>query len=860
MRIVVVTAHFPPNFVSGGTQQPQRLARGLRARGHDVRVYAGWLGEEREAGSSWTEADDTGLPIHWIASTPWIGWSDRRNFDNPTVAADFAAFLREVRPDVVHLHSLQSLGAGLVSVAAQHGARVVVTMHDFWWCCARQFLVDRGNVPCCPVVDVGVCECQVDHEWLVERNRWLQQQLARADLVLAPSAAAASVLAANGLALDRLYVDENGMPEVGAPNRAARPARPTAADAPVRFVYAGGSEEMKGVHVLFEACRRIASLPGWQLTAYGADRWVAEHRIDLDGLPLDVRPPFPPELTDRVLGSADVLVLPSLMRESHSVLTREALTRGLAVVCSDSLGPEEVVVDGSNGLIVPAGDDEALAGAIARLAKDSALVGRLKQAAPSVRLRSIDDQVDGLLTRYQSLLPAVPSSPSIRRVLFIVGIEGAPLRYRAWLPAEALALIGVESEMRWFTDPDLDEAAARADVVVAYRVPATRWVLEVVERVRRRSIPVLFDADDLIFDPDIAAEIPALSILPEPDAKLWLEGVHRYRTTMEACDAYIASTPLLARYAEAVVGLPVERFDNGVGRRVGKRSDQELRRLRAPGPLRIGYFSGTDTHDHDWALVEPAVRQVMRRHPDVELWLVGHLQLTPVLNQLAGRVHRIPFRPWLKLPGMLRDLDVNLSPLVLGSRFNEAKSAIKWLEAALVATPTIASPTEPFRDAIEDGVNGLLASTTEEWTAAIELLLTDELKRARIGQRARRDALVRWSPHLQGERYLALLERSVARVRDGRSSRTSDWSSVVIDEAMRHHRIDPYFDGGRRGVEPWLRTAHGLGRTTWARMRGFVHRLRASIHRDGFTGTAAKLPRALARLRARIVARIRRRY
>jgi glycosyltransferase involved in cell wall biosynthesis len=860
MRIVVVTAHFPPNFVSGGTQQPQRLARGLRARGHDVQVYAGWLGEERTAGSSWTEDDETGLPIHWIASTPWTDWSDRRNFDNPTVAAEFAAFLREARPDVVHLHSLQSLGAGLVSVAAQHGARVVVTMHDFWWCCARQFLVDRGNVPCCPVVDVGVCECQVDHEWLLERNRWLHEQLARADLVLAPSAAAASVLAANGLARDRLDVDENGMPEVGVSIREARPPRPPASDGSVRFVYAGGSEEMKGVHVLFEACRRIASLPGWQLTAYGADRWVAEHQIDLDGLPLDIRPPFPPDLIDSVLSSADVLVLPSLMRESHSVMTREALSRGLAVVCSDSLGPEEVVVDGSNGLIVPTGDDEALAGAFARLARDPSLVERLKQAAPSVRLRSIDDQVDGLVTRYQSLRPAVPAAPSIRRVLFIVGIEGAPLRYRAWLPAEALALVGVESEMRWFTDPDLHEAAARADVVVAYRVPATRWVLEVLERVRLRSIPVLFDADDLIFDPDIAAEIPALSILPEPDAKLWLEGVHRYRTTMEACDAYIASTPLLARHAEAVVGLPVERFDNGVGRRVGQRSDQELRRPRAAGPLRIGYFSGTDTHDHDWALVEPAVREVMRRHPDVELWLVGHLHLTPVLNQLAGRVHRIPFRPWLKLPGMLRDLDVNLSPLVLGSRFNEAKSAIKWLEAALVATPTIASPTEPFRDTIEDGVNGLLASTTDEWTVAIERLVTDELERARIGQRARRDALVRWSPHLQGERYLALLERSVTRVRDGRSTRTSDWSPVVVDEAVRHHRIAPYVDGGRRGVEPWLRTAHVLGHTTWARLRGFVRRLRASVHRDGFTGTAAKVPRAIARLRTRVVAKLRRRY
>ncbi len=123
-----------------------------------------------------------------------------------------------------------------------------------------------------------------------------------------------------------------------------------------------------------------------------------------------------------------------------------------------------------------------------------------------------------LVSRYASLRSVATAAPSVGRVLFIVGIEGAPLRYRAWLPAEALALKGVESEVRWFTDPDLHGAAARADVVIVYRVPATTWVLEVLDEVRRRSVPILFDADDLIFDPDIAAEIPALSILPEADA------------------------------------------------------------------------------------------------------------------------------------------------------------------------------------------------------------------------------------------------------------------------------------------------------------------------------------------------------
>ncbi|HEY5156267.1 MAG TPA: glycosyltransferase, partial [Acidimicrobiales bacterium] len=155
MRILIVSAHYPPNFVSGGTLQPQRLSQGLRALGHDVSVYAGWIGD-RPPLDTWTDTDETGMAVRWVVSSPWIGWSDERNWRNPAVTEDFRAHLAEVRPDVVHLHALQSLGAELVVAAKDAGARVVVTMHDFWWLCPRQFLVDRDQRPCCLVVEAGV--------------------------------------------------------------------------------------------------------------------------------------------------------------------------------------------------------------------------------------------------------------------------------------------------------------------------------------------------------------------------------------------------------------------------------------------------------------------------------------------------------------------------------------------------------------------------------------------------------------------------------------------------------------------------------------------------------------------------------
>ncbi len=809
MRIVVVSAHFPPNFVSGGTLQPQRLARALRSRGHDVSVYAGWLGP-RPPLESWEDTDETGMAVRWVVSGRWIGWGDERNFDNPDVGRHFAAHLADVRPDVVHLNALQSLGGTLVPIAAASGARVVVTMHDFWWCCPRQFLVDRAMRPCPLVVAAGNCPCQVDREWLEARNRRLARMLDAADLILTPSATAARVLAANGVDPHRLAADENGLVDTG--HGRADDTTPPAVEgglrsdaSPVRFVYIGGSHPLKGSQVLFEALRSMASIPGWRLTTYGWDSPADDVAHDGEGaalwkgLPVDVRPPFEAAELDAVYAAADVVVVPSLARESYSLVTREALTRGTPVVCTDTPGPEEVVDHGRNGLVVPAGDPRALAAALRSLVRDPRLLDRLRAGCrPLLRVRSLEEQVDGLERAYAELLGspgpgpvrgvsgdgveahsnAVPSlvpppraatGRAVRRVLFVVGIEGAPLRYRARLPAEALALVGVASDVRHYRHPDVPALAARADAVVVYRVPATVGVLDLIATVRERGVPVLFDVDDLIFDPDVAAEIPALKTLPVEEAELWMEGVRRYRTTMEACDAFIGATPSLCRHATDVTGMPAWRFANGVGVLLGRASDDALRRSRHPGPPRIGYLSGTKTHDVDWAHVEPAILEILTRHPGVELWLAGLVTPTPALDPFSDRIVRLPFLPWPELPRLLREIDVNLAPLAPGGRFNEAKSAIKWLEAALVETPTVASPTEPFREAIPPDVRGpadvtgMLASGPEEWVEAIDRLLVDDDLRSSIGRRARREALLRWSPHLQGNRYREILEGAVLR-------------------------------------------------------------------------------------------------
>ncbi|WP_345215579.1 glycosyltransferase [Georgenia halophila] len=827
MRIVQVSAHFPPNFVSGGTLVPQRLAQGLAERGHDAHVYAGHLDPSRTPGSTWDEQQD-GVRVRWISTTPWTAWTDRHNYDNPVVTADFARWLADVRPDVVHLHSLQTLGGPLVRVAKECRAAVVVTMHDFWWFDARQFLVDDDMRPI-PVVTRCSSRRPTAGRTTVGREEQLAGDLAAADLVLAPSPLAAAVAVANGVDRERVRVDENGVDVVSVSRDQG--------DGVLRLLYAGGPDPMKGVDVLCQALRGLADVGGWCADLYGVP--VAK----VAGLPAQVRarPPYSPDALAEILAGHDVLLLPSIMRESHSILTREAMRAGLAVVTTDCIGPEAVVEDGRNGLVVPTGDPIALGQAVRRLLADPAGLEAMQRAATEVQVRSVDDQVAGLERTYTELGQRSdddgPRPWTPRRVLFVVGIQGAPLRYRAHLPAEAIALHGVHADVRHYRDPAVCDLAASADAVVLYRVPATWQILGLLRKARERGTPILFDVDDLIFDPSLRGTLRGLDGLDAEEENLWWHGVARYRTTLEHADLYVGSTDMLCERATALTGLPSRRFSNGVGIELARVSDAETVRPRRPGRLRIGYFSGTTTHDADWAAIEPAVLDVLERH-GAELVLGGHVRPTPALAARADRLRRLPMQPWHRLPALLRDVDVCLAPLADQGDFNDAKSAIKWLEAALVETPTVATPTRPFREAIENGRTGMLAGDVEEWVAALDHLLADEGQRRLLGARARRSAMLELSPFVQGARYLEILRdaREVSR----RGGRPAGADPVVDDEP---------WSGADAWVEPYAAPSGSTSRArlTETRLGHLIVAARRTYRADGLGGVVRRARGLVAR-------------
>jgi len=100
----------------------------------------------------------------------------------------------------------------------------------------------------------------------------------------------------------------------------------------------------------------------------------------------------------RCYASGDLLLFPSLT-ETFGNVTLEAMASGLPVVAFDQGGAGELIVDGVNGVLVPADDAKSFAGRAAQLAADAARMARIGDAA---RLTALDHQWDRIVARFEA--------------------------------------------------------------------------------------------------------------------------------------------------------------------------------------------------------------------------------------------------------------------------------------------------------------------------------------------------------------------------------------------------------------------------------------------------------------------------
>lgn len=320
--------------------------------------------------------------------------------------------------------------------------------------------------------------------------------------------------------------------------------------------------------------------------------------------------------------------------------------------------------------------------------------------------------------------------PRDQYILIIDGVENIIpqcTRYRVLNKAEQLRKNGFAVKVVNASEFSLDQAQYASHIII-YRAPWSAQLQLLCDLAREGHKPVYFDIDDLVFDTLYTDQLSYTQGLSEKEKGNYDAGVKNYGKMLAACDGAITSTNQLKeellKYKNSVL---LNR--NLASSELIAVSSQFLKEdFGTDDRIKIGYFSGSISHNENFELIKPAIKEVLDTYPSVELHIVGHLDIPQDMKPYAQRIIVHDYVDWKALPQLISQVDINLAPLV-DSVFNRAKSEIKWIEAALVKVPTIASHIGAFADMMIDGQTGLLAKDSE-WKEKLEsLILSADLRR-----------------------------------------------------------------------------------------------------------------------------------
>ena len=354
-----------------------------------------------------------------------------------------------------------------------------------------------------------------------------------------------------------------------------------------------------------------------------------------------------------------------------------------------------------------------------------------------------------------------------RRVAyFYENPDNSTFRYRVYNMAQVLNHGAGDVSAAYFFLGDLhrlDEIADLADMLVICRTRYDHQVNHLIDAFRVRRKKVLYDTDDLVFNLDYVHLLIKTLDVDVNDQQLWnhwFSYLGRLGATLKLCDGAITTNDYLARQIQEFAAVPVTIVPNFMNQEQLELSDRiyEAKRGLAPTAneyIHFGYFSGSPSHNRDFALVASALESALEEDARLAVVVVGYIDAGPGLKRFGNRVTRFPFTDYVNLQRLIGSVEFNLMPLQ-HNVFTHSKSELKYFEAAVVGTQSIASPTYTYERAIQHGDNGYLAQA-HQWLSIIRQALREIDQYPAMAQRSRADAREKYAWFNQRACILAAL-------------------------------------------------------------------------------------------------------
>jgi glycosyltransferase involved in cell wall biosynthesis len=248
---------------------------------------------------------------------------------------------------------------------------------------------------------------------------------------------------------------------------------------------------------------------------------------------------------------------------------------------------------------------------------------------------------------------------------------------------------------------------------------------------------VVFDFDDSVWLPNVSAGNASLAFLKRPEKT---QDLIRFSHLVFAGNGYLAD--YARQFNDQVVVIPTTVDTD----------EYAPPPHRPANPRFVLGWSGSPTTIEHFEYSLPVLRELKRRHGDrIDIQLIGDGSYR---NEELGVVGK----PWTRQTEVptIAGFDAGFMSLP-DTEWARGKCGLKGLTYMSLAVPTIMSPVGVNTEIIRHGQNGFLATSTDEWIACIERLMTDPELARRIGQAGRQTVLDGYSIHAQKHRYLHYL-------------------------------------------------------------------------------------------------------
>lgn len=347
-------------------------------------------------------------------------------------------------------------------------------------------------------------------------------------------------------------------------------------------------------------------------------------------------------------------------------------------------------------------------------------------------------------------------------VLLITGGTGRSAIYRCHNQAEELNLHRIKASVAMQDNKKILKYANTFDVFIFHRVVVNMKIEALIAQIKKQNKMILFETDDLNYDSEYLRKTDYFAQINDLERKQIEHGVGAQILGDEYVQHCVTSTSFLAgKLEEKGKQVFISKNKLAVREIEEARAALEKRRREEDKMIRIGYFSGTPSHDKDFATIEDVLVEILKKHQNVRLFLAGPLEIGEKFKELKEQVEQVPFVPMSKHLENISKVDINIVPLE-NNDFCRAKSEIKFIEAGIVNVPSVAVGNQTHSEAIEDGVDGFLAHDDEQWKQKIEKLIEDKELREKMGIAAHSKVLEKFTTNSMGnEEYYNFLKSKI---------------------------------------------------------------------------------------------------